>query len=169
MRIFFKRYAKDKEGATAVEFALILPLFLTLTFGIIEFGLILHVSSVLQNATYEAGRFGVTGHNYKELQAEDENLTREEFINRHIRRQMGPWIQSDGQISINTSSIELDGDPSYSLTSSGFGGHGGSDSIIIYNVQYSWNVLTPFLAPVLGGGDGEFPINAIVVTKNEEF
>ena len=83
--------------------------------------------SVLQNSVYEAGRFGVTGHNYQELQAEDESLTRKEFIDRHIRRQMGPWLSNDNQISIGISEMALDGDPTLADEILDYG---GSDSIV---------------------------------------
>lgn len=50
---------KNEEGASAVEFALILPLFLILVFGIIEFSVILFNKTVITNASREGARFGV--------------------------------------------------------------------------------------------------------------
>ena len=50
---------KSQKGATAVEFAIILPLLLLLIFGIIEFGLLLFNRHVITNAAREAARAGI--------------------------------------------------------------------------------------------------------------
>ena len=50
---------KSQEGATVVEFAIILPLLLLLIFGIIEFGLFLFNRHVITNAVREAARAGI--------------------------------------------------------------------------------------------------------------
>ena len=49
------RRASDR-GAAAVEFALVLPLLLLLTLGIIAFGHAFHIQSVLDNAARDAVR-----------------------------------------------------------------------------------------------------------------
>lgn len=54
-----KALLKDQKGATAVEFAIILPLFITLIFGIVEFGLFLFNKQVITNAAREGARFGI--------------------------------------------------------------------------------------------------------------
>jgi hypothetical protein len=48
-----------QSGATAVEFAVVLPLLLVLIFGIIEFGLFLFNRQVINNAVREAARAGI--------------------------------------------------------------------------------------------------------------
>ena len=50
---------KSQKGATAVEFAIILPLLLLMIFGIIEFGLFLFNRHVITNAVREAARAGI--------------------------------------------------------------------------------------------------------------
>ena len=50
---------KDQNGATAVEFAIILPLLVLLLFGIIEFGLLLYNQHVITNAAREGARYGI--------------------------------------------------------------------------------------------------------------
>lgn len=51
--------ARRDDGASAVEFALVLPLLLLLVFGIISFGLYFAGSLGLSNASREAARYGV--------------------------------------------------------------------------------------------------------------
>ena len=45
---------RSQRGATAIEFALILPVIATLLFGMIDFGRLLYTKEVLNNAVREA-------------------------------------------------------------------------------------------------------------------
>lgn len=49
----------SQKGASAVEFALILPLLAVITFGIIEFGMLIYNQQVLTNASREGARAGI--------------------------------------------------------------------------------------------------------------
>ena len=49
----------SQRGATAIEFALILPVLATLLFGMIDFGRLLYTKEVLNNAVREAARTGI--------------------------------------------------------------------------------------------------------------
>lgn len=51
-----RRLASDTRGATAVEFALIMPVLLTLVLGTFELGLAQYLRSVLEGAMQQAGR-----------------------------------------------------------------------------------------------------------------
>lgn len=54
-----KLILKNQKGASAVEFALILPLLIMVIFGIIEFSLLLYNQHVITNASREGARAGV--------------------------------------------------------------------------------------------------------------
>lgn len=56
-RIFFKKI-NNQNGVAAVEFAIIVPLLLVLTFGIIEFGILLFNKAMITNASREGARLG---------------------------------------------------------------------------------------------------------------
>jgi Flp pilus assembly protein TadG len=49
----------DERGAAAAEFALLLPVLLTILFGIIEFGMIMYGREVVTNASREGARAGI--------------------------------------------------------------------------------------------------------------
>lgn len=51
-----QKLIKNQKGATAVEFAIVLPLLLFILFGIIEFSLILYNKAMLTNACREGAR-----------------------------------------------------------------------------------------------------------------
>lgn len=50
---------KSQKGASAIEFAILLPLLLLITFGIIEFSLILYDKAMITNACREGARQGI--------------------------------------------------------------------------------------------------------------
>jgi Flp pilus assembly protein TadG len=50
---------KDQKGASAVEFALVLPILVVLVFGIIEFSLALYDKAMITNASREGARAGI--------------------------------------------------------------------------------------------------------------
>lgn len=54
-----KRKFKDQGGTSAVEFALVLPMLVTLVFGIIEFSLLLYDKAMITNASREGVRAGI--------------------------------------------------------------------------------------------------------------
>jgi Flp pilus assembly protein TadG len=58
-----RRFARNSEGATVIEFALIFPLVLMLTFGIMEISLCMASLVTLEGGLKEASRFGITSQN----------------------------------------------------------------------------------------------------------
>jgi Flp pilus assembly protein TadG len=53
---FFRRLRRSKSGTTAVEFAIVLPLFLAFVMGVIEFGRVFWVQASLQHAVEQTAR-----------------------------------------------------------------------------------------------------------------
>lgn len=54
---------RDRRGTSAVEFALVAPIFLTLVFGIVAFGAVISLDNGLQQIVAEAARASVAGLN----------------------------------------------------------------------------------------------------------
>lgn len=62
------------HGQSIVEFALILPLFLVLVFGVIEFGRAYIVYVTVTNAAREGARLGITGASASSIQSRAQTL-----------------------------------------------------------------------------------------------
>jgi len=58
-RMDMQERSKIQEGSVAIEFALVLPVFLILLFGIIEFSTLFYDKAVITNASREGARVGV--------------------------------------------------------------------------------------------------------------
>ncbi len=59
MRALLRRCLGDRHGGTAVEFAMVLPILVTLLLGVFEFGRLFWSWSTIQYATEEAGRYAM--------------------------------------------------------------------------------------------------------------
>lgn len=68
---------KSEKGATLIEFVLVLPLLLLLTFAIIEFGILLFDKAVVTNASREGARAGIV---YRTLDSVYTPLAESEII-----------------------------------------------------------------------------------------
>jgi Flp pilus assembly protein TadG len=73
LRLNVSRFGAARDGATAVEFALIAPAFLAMLFAVIQSTLFLFAQATLQNAAVEAGRLFMTG------QAQNAGTTQTQF------------------------------------------------------------------------------------------
>jgi len=56
------RPPRSQRGAVVVEAAIVLPIFVLILVGILEFGIVFHDYLVLQNASREGARFAAVGH-----------------------------------------------------------------------------------------------------------
>lgn len=59
MKTGLKHFAREQEGATAVEFALVVPVFLIFLFGIISLTQAFWIRNGLQYAVDDAGRYAM--------------------------------------------------------------------------------------------------------------
>ena len=61
--------AKSRNGQSLLEFALVLPLLLIVTFGIVEFGILMYDKAVITNASREGARLGIVARDRSDLAA----------------------------------------------------------------------------------------------------
>ena len=60
-QIRISKFSKNRDGAAAIEFAIITPVFLLVLFGIINYGAYLGVLNGVQQLTAEAARASIAG------------------------------------------------------------------------------------------------------------
>lgn len=63
-----RRSLNHEKGAVIVETAIILPLFIIILIGVLEFGIVFHNYLILQNASREGARYGSVGHTAPEIE-----------------------------------------------------------------------------------------------------
>lgn len=143
------RRARNNKGTTLVEFALVLPLFFLLIFGIIDFGWYFFVEHTLQYATREGMRLALVG---RRLMDDGGNpITREASIIK--------TIQDNASLAIDPSSLSIYiypvatgyGDPTGWDTSQPNAGDPGSYMRV--KTRYTYNFLTPLIGAFFNGGN----------------
>jgi hypothetical protein len=161
-------FGRNCNGATAVEFALIFPIFFLMVFSIIEFGMIMTVQSIISSSALEASRYGTTGSTYGKLGRDGKAITRKTLVENTINDKISAlpfYDQAKHPVTIQLSSLGKIESPTSKtpITSAG-----GPDEVIEYKIIYTWDILSPIMYPILGM-DGKFNISASTVIKNESF
>jgi Flp pilus assembly protein TadG len=85
-----RRFARQQDGAAAVEFALVAAPFLALTFAILETALVFFASQTLEAATADASRLIMTG------QAQTNGYSQDDFKNAVCARIYGLFDCANG-------------------------------------------------------------------------
>ncbi len=157
-----------REGITTIEFALIAPIFLLMMMGIIEFSLIMFVSTAMESATNTTARLGKTGYTAAGSSRQDQIIANVQA------RTTG--LLDPSKITITTEVYPLFNDvsqPEPCLTAKCGGGIAGVDytdvngngkwdndigaaglgnagDIVVYVVSYPWPIMTPIMRPIMG-------------------
>ena len=176
------RFLRGTEATSALEFALVGPMFFTLLVGVFDLGLLLFLTMSVESATLNAARFGATG-------AIPLDATREERIRQIVHDQTlgllndnrlnvetvvyasfdevataewlvdlnGNGLYDEGELfdDVNGNGV-WDGDP-------GVPGAGDSDAIVVYRVSAEYRSFTPFLTEAFG----PFSIRSAAPVRNE--
>ena len=139
MKKSIRRKLKREDGQSMVEFALILPIFLLILCGIIDFGWLFYNQLSLNNACREGARYAVVH--------TDENADTQSIIN-HIENISSTVFANDG----------VDITVTYSSPSDPTAGD------VTVSMQADISFFTPVLSTILGK---EKTINSTVIMKVE--
>ena len=160
------RRARNKKGTTAVEFAFVLPLFLLLIFGIIDFGWYFCVEQTLQYATREGMRLALVGGQLTDPQGNP--ISRVSSIIQTIQN-YASVVVDPSKLSIYIYPITSNyQDPSNWQTFVGAGANaGGPGTYMRVKTTYNYQFMTPFIAVFFPGS--QTTIVAQGTYENEQF
>jgi Flp pilus assembly pilin Flp len=182
-----ERFRASEEGATAVEFAIISPVLIFITFAIIETGIAFAADILLKNATYDAARTGRTGF-------VSEKSTQDATVKQKIRSEAGVIMDADKLVikSLSYKGFDVLKKPEPFIDKNGNGvrdngenftdvngngvydkdqgasGYGGTAQVVIYTVTYPWTFHTPLLNRLIGN-NGTVELTATAVVQNEPY
>lgn len=143
-------------GQALVEFAMILPLFLVLIFGMIDIGRVIFVEVTLQNAMRQAGRFAVTGNHLPDRNNPGQNLTRVASINQ---------IAQSAAVGLHISSVQITSRLGGVTTSGSAGGPGATVTI---SLTTDLQLITPLIGHFFGP-NGIYTFTVSTTFRNEPF
>jgi len=178
-----RRFARNNEGAAALEFALVLPPLCLILVGMFEMSMLMFTQAAMEGALREAARFGMTGSvtdpALRQTQILDIinkdtfNMLTSPTISFMIYNSFNnvgspePWIDANGNGKWDSGESYTDVNSNAKWDADqGKAGVGASAQIVQYTVQYDWHVITPFMAPIFGNG-GKVHLKASVVMRNE--
>jgi len=130
----------DERGVVAAEFALLLPVLLTILFSIIEFGMIMYGREVVTNASREGARAGIVQVSPKPTSGDITTITTN-------------YLAGTG---INVADV--------TITVSGAGGANPATLTVTATYNYSW--LIPYI-PTLLGLPSPLPITMATTMRHE--
>ena len=146
------------RGQGLVEFALVLPIFLLLLFGVIDGGRYVFVNSTLSNAAREGARLGSVEASWKGSADPScgatagpvcpaNNATLLTDITAAANRQMAPF----GTVqNVYVNCVAAGGTPPIGAWTGSTCGPNAAGGLLSVRVIYTWNALTPMVANVMG-------------------
>ncbi|HTT48621.1 MAG TPA: TadE/TadG family type IV pilus assembly protein [Pseudolabrys sp.] len=167
-----RRFARQQEGAAAVEFALVAVPFLALTFAIIETALVFFAGQTLESAASEAGRLVMTG------QAQNGGFSQADFKNAVCADLAGGLFDCANGVYVNVTSYA-----SFSAvntappvtngvlnTANMAYTPGGPNCIVAVQLFYQWPIYVSLLGNNLSNLNGNYRLLvATSVFRNEPY
>jgi hypothetical protein len=154
-RRIVKRLA-DAKGTTMIEAAFITPLFLLLTFSIVDFGGLFYAYLALENGVSLASRYGVTGRTLDDPAHPGTPLSHEETLKTAMRQGTPTLTIPDSAFSF---AHRAPGGAAW------VGGTGGPGELERVSVNYTWTFFTPIVGAFFPGGQVTLRVDSAM--KNE--
>ncbi|MDE2030159.1 MAG: pilus assembly protein [Alphaproteobacteria bacterium] len=149
-----------RRGVTAVEFALLAPVFFLMLMGITETCLMWGAQQMLESAAFNTTRLAKTGYT-------GSGQTQQQTLSQIL----GNELQTYGNL-IDTSKVTMTAAAynSFSSASNGGGasGYGTQDQIVVYTITYPWKLFTPIMSNLIGT-NGVVDLTADIVVRNEPY
>ena len=164
----FRKFRKDRDGATAVEFALIGGPFFLLIFAIIESALFFFANQFLETTVDDVTRLFRTG---QFNQSTSEAEFRQELCDRLSILMSCDGVRTDVQVALDFADLE---DPPAPQPNGELEGNEyqapGPVQILQVSAQYKWPIYTNFSAPLVETPGGNFALIQVVsVTRTEPY
>jgi Flp pilus assembly protein TadG len=163
-------FARDRRGATAVEFGLVAFPFLAVMFAIIEVCMVFFAGQILEKATQDASRKILTG------QAQAANFDAVAFKNEVCSHLLIIFNCSNVFIDVQNfaqfSNVNIQKPiTSGNFNTAGFGySPGGANAIVVVRVMYAWQLFVPTMGLNLSDITGNKKLlMATAVFRNEPF
>lgn len=151
-----QRLLRDASGANLLEAAIITPLLLLLTFGIVDFASVFYAYLALENGVSEAARYAVTGNQMDNPNQPGVKLSYSDSIKQALRDATPTLTIPDTAITFQHMAL---GGGAWQA------GAGGPNEIQKVSVDYTWNVMTPLIRSFFA--NGQLQVHVESAMKNE--
>lgn len=181
IRIFLSCLRHDRRGVTAVEFAVIAPVFFMLLLGAFDMGHMIYAHSALTGAVQAAARSAsLESRDIKAIDAMVTDIVRDVVPDAAIAvkrtsyfdfADIGrpePWNDrnSNGQCDNSENFTDQNGNGSWD-SDMGSSGGGGANDVVVYRVEMEYT--SPFAVPLLPFTTGKRTLVGAAVRQNQPF
>ncbi len=181
-----RRWAKDRRGAAAAEFALIAPMLVLVLVGIAEIGTTLFVGALMEGAVREASRYGITGQGGAArmqtvrdiiedttiglVDIDVADIGTKTYADFDSIGQHEPYTDDNppnGTFDVGEAYVDINGNGEWD-TDQGKDGVGDPGEIVVYDITYDLPLLTGMLTQHFGQG-GLIKMKSRIAVRNEPF
>ncbi|NTU76946.1 MAG: pilus assembly protein [Alphaproteobacteria bacterium] len=153
---------RRRRAVTAVEFALIAPVFFLFFIGVIEMSLILLTQHLMENATFNASRLAKTGYIA-------EGKTQMETVMELLLREMGSLAPLVDVSKLSVTSLAYGSLSQIGQPEQGTEGLGAKEQVVVYTISYPWRLFTPLMSDILGDANSQMNLTSRIVVRNEPY
>ncbi|MEW5703206.1 MAG: TadE family protein [Pseudomonadota bacterium] len=179
---------RSEGGVTAIEFAFAMPIVAVALIGLIEFAMIMFVTTLMEGGLREAARFGITGFAPAGVSREqrildilaDRTLGLVDVNQAEITTLIYPAFDdigkpepytddspANGSYDAGEAFVDINGNGQWDADMAAAGA-GGPGDIVVYRITYDWEMLTGLLDNFIGQG-GAIRLTASIAVQNEPF
>lgn len=152
------RHALGRQrGASAVEFALVAPIFFLLLFSVVDFGAMMWANLTMQHAVREGARYAVTGQSGLDAQGSRYNAV----LDKIRQSSLGVYAMSNAKVATWVNGT--------SQPANGAGMFGSAGDIVVIQVTCDWPLLTPVVAAFYKSTGGKYHFSVAATMRNEAF
>ncbi len=186
-----KAFLAARDGASAAEFAIVLPVLVLLVGGILEMSMVMFVNVLAEGGLREAARYGITGQGASEGVRDDEII---QIVNDHTHGlidletaglstmsygsfgsigQPEPFEDGsnghpeNGEFDVGEDFDDVNGNEIWD-GDQGAPGAGGPGDVVMYELTYEWEFMTPVLS-AFAGQDHSINMSASIAVRNEPY
>lgn len=152
-----------RRGLSALEFALIAPVFFMMLIGVTEMSLVMLATHLIESATYNASRTAKTGY----IEAGKTQLETVMDVLNYRLGSLAPLIDVSKVTTTYTAYGNLSsiGQPEQGEDNS----LGTAEQVVVYTVSYPWKVFTPMIGNLIGDENGIITLSSRIVVRNEPY
>jgi Flp pilus assembly protein TadG len=147
---------RDERGQSILEAAIVTPLLVLLTFGIMEFAIVFYQYLALENGVSQATRYAITGNQMNDPGNPGNLLSATQSIETAMRQATPTLTLPDGDF---TFSHMTPGSTTWTA------GTGNPNDIEKVAINYTWTIMTPIMRQFFPGGQITLRVESAM--KNE--
>lgn len=160
-------YINQTQGTTAVEFAVVAPVFFLLFMGIFEIGSMMYVQQALNLAILHVSRFGRTGDT---VAGQTAKQTAASLVSQYTLGLVDvSKLTLTATTYANFAAVPTNSQVLAQKLNTGNQDFGITNQIVLYTLTYNWTFYTPLVGKFLSSNGVSKTLIASTVVQNEPF